>query len=178
MDVICRRRFLTTVASVAPFLAVSRSRAADGLSSRTLRFAHTHTGERLSVEYFSDGRYVPEALTTVDYLLRDFRTGDVHGIDTALLDLLHDLTLLTDTTRPFQVISGYRSPVTNEMLRHHSEGVAAGSLHLKGQAIDIRLADVPLGMLRRAALEARRGGVGYYPASDFVHVDTGRVRAW
>jgi uncharacterized protein YcbK (DUF882 family) len=121
---------------------------------------------------------VPEALTTVNYLLRDFRTGDVHGIDTALLDLLHELTVVTDTTRPFQVISGYRSPATNEMLRHHSEGVAAGSLHLKGPAIDIRLADVPLGQLRRAALEARRGGVGYYPASDFVHVDTGRVRAW
>ena len=175
---ICRRRFLRTVASAAPFLAVSRSLAAHSLSSRTLRFAHTHTGERLAVEYFTDGRYVPEALTTVDYLLRDFRTGDVFGIDTALLDLLHDLTLVTDTTRPFQVISGYRSPATNEMLRHHSEGVAAGSLHLKGQAIDIRLADVPLDKLRRAALEARRGGVGYYPAADFVHIDTGRVRAW
>ena len=178
MNVIGRRRFLRTVASAAPFLAVSPAIAAEGLSSRTLRFSHTHTGERLAVEYFSDGRYVPEALTTVDYLLRDFRTGDVHGIDTALLDLLHELTLVTETTRPFQVISGYRSPATNQMLRHHSEGVAAGSLHLKGQAIDIRLADVPLGKLQRAALEVRRGGVGYYPASDFVHVDTGRVRAW
>jgi len=88
------------------------------------------------------------------------------------------LTAMTEASAPFQVISGYRSPVTNEMLRHRSEGVAAGSLHMKGQAIDIRLADVPLATLRRAAVSAGRGGVGYYPASDFVHVDTGRVRAW
>ena len=95
-----------------------------------------------------------------------------------LKTLLHNLTGLTGTARPFQVISGYRSPATNEMLRHRSEGVAAGSLHMQGQAIDIRLADVPLDALRRAALTVRRGGVGYYPASDFVHVDTGRVRTW
>ena len=109
---------------------------------------------------------------------RDFRTGDVHAIDTGLLDLLHNLTTVTETTRPFQVISGYRSPATNAMLRQVSEGVAAGSLHMQGLAIDIRLADVPLGKLRKAALAMKRGGVGYYPASDFVHVDTGRVRAW
>jgi uncharacterized protein YcbK (DUF882 family) len=88
------------------------------------------------------------------------------------------LTDLTGSARPFQVISGYRSPATNEMLRHHSDGVASGSLHMQGKAIDIRLADVPLAALRDAALVARRGGVGYYPASDFVHVDTGRVRTW
>jgi len=102
----------------------------------------------------------------------------VHVIDPGLLDLLHGLASMTRTTRAIQVISGYRSPATNEMLRHRSEGVAAGSLHMKGQAIDIRLADVPLASLRGAALEARRGGVGYYPASDFVHVDTGRFRTW
>jgi uncharacterized protein YcbK (DUF882 family) len=178
MKVIGRRKFLSTVASAAPFLAMSRSLAAHDRAGRTLRFAHTHTGERLAVEYFHDRRYLPEALTTVDHLRRDFRTGDVHAVDPALLDLLHELTLVTDTTRPFEVISGYRSPATNEMLRLHSEGVAAGSLHLKGQAIDIRLADVPLGKLRRAALEVRRGGVGYYPVSGFVHIDTGRIRAW
>ena len=91
---------------------------------------------------------------------------------------LHGLTGMTQTTQPFQVISGYRSPATNDMLRHRSEGVAPSSLHMKGQAIDIRLADVQLAKLRQAALEVRRGGVGYYPASDFVHVDTGRVRTW
>ena len=147
-------------------------------AGRTLNFTHTHTGERLAVEDFSNGSYLQDALASVNHFLRDFRTGDVHAIDPGLLDLLHDLTDLTGTTRPFQVISGYRSPATNEMLRHRSEGVAGGSLHMKGLAIDIRLADVPLAMLRKAALAVGRGGVGYYPASDFVHVDTGRVRAW
>ena len=151
---------------------------AHATGARTLDFFHTHTGERLAVNYFDAGAYVPDALATVNHFLRDFRTGDVHSIDPALLDLLHALTDLTGSARPFQVISGYRSPATNEMLRHRSEGVAAGSLHMQGQAIDIRLADVPLDALRRAALTVRRGGVGYYPASDFVHVDTGRVRTW
>jgi uncharacterized protein YcbK (DUF882 family) len=121
---------------------------------------------------------VRDALESVNHFLRDFRTGDVHPIDRDLLDLLHGLAGVTQSMRPFQVISGYRSPATNHMLRQRSEGVAGGSLHVKGQAIDIRLADVPLAQLRKAALEARRGGVGYYPTSDFVHVDTGRVRAW
>jgi uncharacterized protein YcbK (DUF882 family) len=95
-----------------------------------------------------------------------------------LLDLLHGLVRVTATSKPFQVVSGYRSPTTNDALRHRSEGVAAGSLHMKGQASDIRLADVPLPKLRQAAQNIRRGGVGYYPVSDFVHVDTGRVRTW
>jgi len=140
--------------------------------------SRTHTGERLAIEYFSGGTYLPDALSAVNYFLRDFRTSNVHDIDPALLDLLHGLAATTETSRPFQVISGYRSPTTNEMLRHRSEGVAAGSLHMKGQAIDVRLGDVPLSKLRQAALGARRGGVGYYPTSDFVHVDTGRVRMW
>ena len=130
------------------------------------------------MEYFSDGSYLQDALASVNHFLRDFRTDEVHAIDPGLLDLLHGLSDLTGTAKPFQVISGYRSPATNEMLRHLSEGVAGGSLHMKGLAIDIRLADVPLAKLRSAALAAERGGVGYYPASDFVHVDTGRVRAW
>lgn len=161
----------------APMIAAPR-RLLGMSAGRTLRFTHTHTGERLAIEYFSAGTYVPDALATVDHFLRDFRTGDVHEIDPGLLDLLHGLAQATETSKPFQVISGYRSPATNEMLRHRSEGVAAGSLHMKGQAIDIRLADVALPKLRQAALEARRGGVGFYPASDFVHVDTGRVRTW
>jgi uncharacterized protein YcbK (DUF882 family) len=146
--------------------------------SRVLAFSHTHTGERLRVEYFTGGRYLSDALAAINHVLRDFRTGDLHDIDPRLLDLLHDLSMRTESHQPFQVISGYRSPATNAMLRQRSEGVAAGSLHLVGQAVDIRLADVPLAKLRRAALALGRGGVGYYPASDFVHVDTGRVRTW
>lgn len=170
--------FVRTLALAAPVLALPKPGLADAVSSRALRFSHTHTGEQLSVEYFRSGRYSPDALSAINWLLRDFRTGDVHVIDAQLLDLLHRLATMTDTARPFQVISGYRSPATNEMLRHHSEGVAAGSLHMQGLAIDIRLADVPLIELKAAALAAHGGGVGYYPASDFVHVDTGRVRSW
>jgi uncharacterized protein YcbK (DUF882 family) len=177
MSLYSRRAFLGRIAAVAPIVAAPGRLFAQPVA-RTLRFAHTHTGERLAIEYFSGGTYIPDAMISVKRFLRDFRTGDVHDIDPGLLDLLHRLATLTDTAKPFQVISGYRSPATNEMLRHRSEGVAAGSLHLKGQAIDIRLADIPLAKLRRAALDIHRGGVGYYPASDFVHVDTGRVRMW
>jgi uncharacterized protein YcbK (DUF882 family) len=173
-----RRQFMGTLLAAAPIAAVSQPLFAASSTVRSLNFAHTHTGERLAIDYCIGDAYVPDALTAVNYFLRDFRTGDVHAIDPSLLDLLHALARVTETSRPYQVISGYRSPVTNEMLRHRSEGVAAGSLHLKGQAIDIRLADVPLAKLRHAALAARRGGVGYYPTSDFVHVDTGRVRTW
>jgi uncharacterized protein YcbK (DUF882 family) len=186
---ISRRHFLSTLAvgipllGLAPSALASSSEATAGapfasLATRALEFAHTHTGEHLTVEYFSGGSYLPDALSTVNHFLRDFRTGDVHEIDAELLDLLHSLTRLTGTSKPFQVISGYRSPKTNGMLRQRSEGVAAGSLHMRGQAIDIRLADIPLTKLRTAALNVQRGGVGYYPASDFVHVDTGRVRRW
>jgi len=192
-----RRDFLCTLAAGIPLLGAAQSALAAAPGSlasgaapvsvsaslglaptRALRFAHTHTGERLAVEYFSRGDYLPDALSTVNYFLRDFRTGDVHDIDAGLLDLLHQLHAVTGSAKPFQVISGYRSPVTNQRLRQKSEGVAAGSLHMQGQAIDIRLADIPLPKLRNAARTARRGGVGFYPASDFVHVDTGRVRTW
>jgi uncharacterized protein YcbK (DUF882 family) len=143
-----------------------------------LTFAHLHTAERLRVEYMDGVRYLPQALSAVNHLLRDFRTGDVHDIDPALLDLLHALHASAGSRRPYEVISGYRSPRTNTMLRSHGDGVASGSLHMQGRAIDIRLADVPLAALRDAALDLGRGGVGFYPASDFVHVDTGRVRRW
>ena len=147
-------------------------------NARTLRFDHLHTGEKLEVEYFAEGNYVAEALASVNHLLRDFRTGDVGRIDAGLLDLLARLAAATGSRRPFEVISGYRSIVTNEALRQHSTGVASGSLHMLGQAIDIRLADVPLSTLRDAARSLRGGGVGFYPASNFVHIDTGRVRFW
>jgi len=182
-----RRSFLSTLAAGVPLVALAPSAFAEAwspaspaasMATRALTFAHTHTGEHLNVEYFTAGEYLPDALQTVNHFLRDFRTGDEHVIDPGLLDLLHSLNGLTGSSKPFQVISGYRSPKTNDMLRRHSEGVAAGSLHMKGQAINIRLADVPLPKLRNAALEAQRGGVGFYPASDFVHVDTGRVRYW
>jgi uncharacterized protein YcbK (DUF882 family) len=173
-----RRRFLTTMAVAAPAVLRARRAAAGDSGTRALTFAHTHTGEHLDIEFAVGRRYFPDALERVNHFLRDFRTGDVHPIDPALLDLLHTVGRATDSRRPFDVISGYRSPVTNAALHARSEGVAVHSLHMEGKAIDIRLGDVPLRVLRDAARAARAGGVGYYPASNFVHVDTGRVRTW
>lgn len=176
-----RRSFVSACALGAPVVALSslpRVARASVATPRALRFDHLHTGERLNVEYFNAGAYVPDALVAVDHLLRDFRTEDVGHIDPTLLDLLYRLTLATGTARPFQIISGYRSPATNAMLHARSSGVATRSLHMTGQAIDIRLADVSLTALRSASLSLQAGGVGFYPKSNFVHVDTGRVRAW
>lgn len=173
-----RRRFLRGLAAAAPVLAFPGLAAATTATHRELSFLHTHTGEKLSVLYYDGGQYVPDALAALNRLLRDFRTGDVHPIDRGLLDLLHDLRTDTGSRRPYQIVSGYRSPATNTRLQKAGRGVATHSLHMDGKAIDVRLADVPLAKLRKAALARRRGGVGYYPASDFVHVDTGRVRYW
>jgi uncharacterized protein YcbK (DUF882 family) len=147
-------------------------------STRSLAFVNTHTDERLSTVYWADGSYEPQALRDIDRILRDVFTGEVKPIDPALLDLLHDLHLVWGTSTPFHVICGYRCPATNERLRQQSGGVARHSLHLEARAADVRLPGVPLSTLHTAALGLRRGGVGYYPASDFIHVDTGFVRAW
>lgn len=171
-----RRRFLAALAVAPLTLRPCLARAAQ--ASRELRFNHLHTGETLTVEYFQGGRYLPDALAAVNHLLRDFRTGGTHVIDPALLDLLHAVRHQVETRRPFEVISGYRSPQTNAALRRKSEGVAAHSLHMAGRAIDIRIGDVALAALRGSAVALGAGGVGYYPASNFVHVDTGRVRVW
>jgi uncharacterized protein YcbK (DUF882 family) len=145
---------------------------------RRLAFVHTHTGERFTTTYWGDGAYQQRELDRVADFLRDFRTGERHPIDPALLDQLHDLAVATGARTPFQVVSGFRSPETNAALRASRGGQASHSLHMDGRAIDVRLADVSSVVLRDAALELARGGVGYYRDSDFVHVDTGRVRRW
>lgn len=174
-----RRFFLRGLAGAAAAVVVAPARLLAGPNEeRALSFLHTHTRERLTVPYFADGAYLPEGLSTLNTFLRDHRTGDEHPIDPALFDILNDLRLATRTRSPFQVISAYRSPRTNTMLRGNGRGVAKGSLHLQGKAIDVRLADVSSSALRDAAIELQRGGVGYYRGPDFVHVDTGRVRRW
>ena len=184
INVTSRRRFLAAGLAALPVLAgLPRNlfAHAGAPSVRALDFLHTHTGERLSLEYFSSGIYLPDAMTEVNQFLRDFRTGEIHPIDPGVLDILHGLRGLTGSSKPFQVISGYRSPRTNAMLRETGGGgVAQGSLHMQGKAIDIRLADIPLSKLRNAAVNLGKGGVGYYPSrsSNFVHVDTGRFRRW
>lgn len=173
-----RRRCLSVGAIVAfPMLALPR-RARGAAAARSVSFEHTHTGERLALTYAVGDIYLDNAFDLLRRFLRDFRNGETHPIDPKLLDQLHTLAVATQSKSPFQVISAYRSPATNRMLREHGHGVAAASLHLTGQAIDIRLADVPLADLRDTALSLRAGGVGYYPSSDFVHIDTGRTRWW
>jgi uncharacterized protein YcbK (DUF882 family) len=147
-------------------------------SMRTVAMDNLHTGESLQGVYWDDGSYVPEVLDAVNSHLRDYRTGDVHPIDPQLLDLLDAVATLTGTQSPFQVISGYRSAKTNEMLHERSAEVAKKSFHLQGMAIDIRLPDVELRHLHAAASSLGRGGVGYYPESNFVHIDVGPVRSW
>lgn len=171
-----RRRFLITGLVIA--LAPQAGICADSVEERALRFSHTHTGETLSVVYFRGGRYIPESFERVKHLLRDFRTNEEHAIDPALLDILFQLQLEAHQDGPFEVISGYRSPQTNAALRSRSSAVAEHSLHMQGRAIDIRLRGFPTAKLRDIAIALQRGGVGFYPVSDFVHVDTGRVRKW
>jgi uncharacterized protein YcbK (DUF882 family) len=174
-----RRLFLGGMASALVAAAVAPGRLLAGpREERLLSLVNTHTHERLTAPYFADGAYLPEGLSNLSSFLRDFRTGDEHPIDPALYDILNDLRLATSSHSPFHVISGYRSPRTNAMLRENGRGVAKGSLHVQGRAIDVRLTDVDSAVLRDAALELQRGGVGYYSGPDFVHVDTGRVRRW
>ncbi len=145
---------------------------------KTLSFEHTHTGEKLKLTYFERGNYIKHALQEINYLLRDFRTDDIHPIDTALLDQLFDLKQTLGLNRPFHIISGYRSPFTNAQLRKHSHGVAEHSFHMQGRAIDIRVEGVSSKTIRNAALTMAQGGVGYYPRNNFVHLDSGRFRTW
>ena len=158
--------------------AVASAAMLDGPLCREIALHNLHTGESLKAVFWDAGRYVPDALEAVNHVLRDFRTGDVHTIDPGLLELLGRLSARTESSAPFQVISGYRSPRTNSMLHERSSGVANKSLHMQGMAIDIRLPDVQLEHLHKAALSLQGGGVGYYPTSNFVHVDVGRVRQW
>jgi uncharacterized protein YcbK (DUF882 family) len=172
-----RRYFLGVGLAVASAPVWAR-RAADS-QVRTLSLHHLHTDERISVAYRIGDNYQRSALKRLNYFLRDFRTGDEAAIDPRLFDLLHDVKLrLGHDDGTFEIISGYRSPRTNAMLRRTSSGVARQSLHMTGQALDVRLTEMPTRNIRDAALTLSRGGVGYYPRSDFVHLDTGRVRRW
>jgi uncharacterized protein YcbK (DUF882 family) len=172
-----RRRFIGAVCGLlTPALAFPlRARAEQ---PRELRFHHTHTGESLAIAYRSAQGYITDALHELSRFLADFRTGERMPIDPGLFDILSAMQSLTSSSGTYEVISGYRSPATNAELRAHSAGVAEHSLHTVGKAIDVRLTDVRLAHLRDAAWSLQQGGVGYYAASDFIHVDTGRVRRW
>ena len=145
---------------------------------RRLALANLHTGETLRTAYWENGAYLPDAFSAVNHVLRDFRTGEEHDIEPALLDLLVALSGRTGVSAPYEVISGFRSAATNAMLHAESSQVAPKSLHMEGKAIDIRVAGMNLDYLHRAALSLGAGGVGFYPVSGFIHVDVGRVRSW
>ena len=178
-----RRRFLGygALATAAAMVPARAHAAVRRRPERILSFFHTHTGERLKIAYCCDGVYQPEALAQLNHLLRDFRVDQEKPIDPKLFDLLHELGGTLETDQPYHIISGYRSPETNAMLRERGgahTGVASSSLHMVGKAIDIRLPGVKLTDLRSAAASLKLGGVGFYPSSNFVHVDNGRVRYW
>ena len=146
---------------------------------RSLSLLNTHTGEHLKeMVYWEQGNYIPDALNHLNHVLRDHRTNEVHSIDPMTLDLMAAISRKVGAKRPFEIISGYRSPQSNRALRSASGSVAKNSYHMQGKAIDLRLPGVPLKVVRKAALDLRMGGVGYYPKSDFVHIDSGRVRSW
>jgi uncharacterized protein YcbK (DUF882 family) len=145
---------------------------------RALAFQNPHTGDKLSLTYFEKGRYLTDALDEISFLLRDHRTDDVHAIDPELLDQLHDLKQILGLHQPFDVICGYRSPLTNAKLHAEHAGVANNSFHMHGRAVDIRIERFDLRRIHNAALAMHRGGVGYYPGSNFIHLDTGTFRSW
>jgi len=174
-----RRAFLRAAGAVALSGVASPALAGIGKADfRSVSLHNLHTGEKLKADYWVDGAYVPNALASVNHVLRDYHNNQVHAIDPRLLDLLNYLHRQVESSAEYEVISGYRSPATNAAMHEHSAGVAAHSLHMKGMAIDIRLSDTQLNHLHDAALVMKLGGVGYYPALDFVHVDVGRVRRW
>jgi uncharacterized protein YcbK (DUF882 family) len=162
------------IAGVAPRAA----RSAERPGSRHIALRNLHTPDSLDIEFYRGGVYLPEALAAIQVLLRDYRTGEQHPIDPPLLDYLCDVAKAARVDAVFGVISGYRSPRTNQMLHERSSGVSARSLHMEGRAIDVRLAGVDCADLAEKALDMQRGGVGYYRQSDFVHLDTGRFRTW
>ena len=171
-----RRRFLQTAG--AGVLACVASPVLAAYGEREVSLIHTTSGERLNTVYFKNGVYDPTALLRVAYLMRDLHSNDIHTIDPMLLDTLFELQVRADHDKPYQVISGYRNPATNAELAKTIHAVAEHSMHIKGRAIDVRVSGVPTKKLRDLAIAMRRGGVGYYPNGNSLHLDTGRIRTW
>lgn len=172
-----RRRLIASTFAAVAGSSLAKQALAD-VPERTLAVHNLHTGESLKATYWEGGRYLDDALSALNHVLRDHRTGETHVMAPKLLDLVNLLGRKLETRETVQIISGYRSPKTNAALHEASSGVATHSLHMLGQAMDIRIPGVELSRLRDAALSLAVGGVGFYPGSNFVHVDVGRVRRW
>lgn len=167
---------VTTLAKPASAAIFSGANQFDG--ARKISFRNTHTGETFSGVYRVGDKYLPDAFDRINIVLRDFRTNELFPIDPRVMDIIYSVHHMTKQAEPYEVLSGYRCPKTNAGLRSHSEGVAKNSLHMTGQAIDVRLPGFNTKQMRNLAVSLKAGGVGYYPKSDFVHMDTGDVRTW
>ena len=185
---VSRRKFLSFGAIAAGSLAISSiakpasaalfSPTSQFSGARRVSFRNTHTGETFSGVYRVGDKYLPDAFDRINIVLRDFRSNELFPIDPRVIDIIYSVHELTRQVEPYEVLSGYRCPKTNAGLRSHSEGVAKNSLHMTGQAIDLRLPGYNTKQIRNLAVSLKAGGVGYYPKSDFVHMDTGDVRTW
>jgi uncharacterized protein YcbK (DUF882 family) len=173
-----RRRFLQLGLGLSTALIIPSAFASQKQSDKTLALHNLHTGESINATYWAEGEYQLSELAAINRILRDHRTGDVMDMDHQLVNLLHLLHGTVDGRKPFDVISGYRSPLTNANLQKTSSGVAKKSFHMQGKAIDVALPGRDLAKLNSAALAMKAGGVGCYPKSGFIHVDTGPVRSW
>lgn len=177
-----RRRLLAAISGAAVLGAlpmIAQATVQMRSAPRHLAMDNTHTLEKIELAYALGEQFVPRAMVRLDQFLRDHYSGHIGHMDPQLYDLMFRLRKVLAARAPYEIISGYRSPQTNELLRTtRGGGVARHSLHMDGKAIDLRLPGVPLAELRDAALELKAGGVGFYPGSNFVHVDTGRVRTW
>jgi uncharacterized protein YcbK (DUF882 family) len=176
--VLSKRRFLKTMAC-GSLMAMGLPKITKASTwnlplNRAVALENVHTGDKLKLTYFEDGRYIREAMHEISYALRDYHTDDVYPIDPALIDQLYDLKNTLGISKPFHIVSGYRCPSTNAHLRH----AARHSLHMEGRAIDIKIEGLHTRNIRDAALSLRSGGVGYYPYESFVHLDTGEIRTW
>lgn len=176
-SLLTRRRVLGT-AVVASAVAFIRPVPAISFAPRSVSLYNIHTGEWVRTVYWADGHYIRDAVRDINWVLRDHHSNEVRPMNAGVLDVLGMLRHRLECHDPFLVVSGYRSPATNAWLHEHSSGVAAKSYHIQGMAIDLRCERRELSQVRGAALSLRCGGVGYYPRSDFVHVDCGPVRCW
>lgn len=182
-ELLTRRHFMGAgLVGLSAFLSAPAVQAAalpmPGVGSFKIAFRHQHTGETFKGTYRVGDRYLPDAFEDINYILRDFRTNEAFPVDPRIVDILYHLHRHADVSNPFEILSGYRSPKTNKMLSRLSEGVAKNSLHMTGQAVDIRLPGFSTWNLRKIATNLKAGGVGYYKNSNFVHIDTGRYRVW
>jgi uncharacterized protein YcbK (DUF882 family) len=176
------RAFAATAVTAAPAFTPTFGTAAGFLRGagdvRRLKMYSGRTGEKIDMIYWIEGDYIAESVNQIVHFMRDWRNNKTIAIDTRTIDIMAASHNLLDVNEPYMLLSGYRSPETNAMLRRQSSGVARNSLHMRGQAADLRLASRSVSQIASAAQSCNAGGVGRYPGSNFVHMDCGQVRTW